>query len=154
MIEIGKKVPDFSLMSGTEKEIKLRDYLGKKVVIYFYPKDNTSGCTLEAENFRDYVKDFDELNTAILGISKDSVKSHIKFKNKLNLNFEILSDESKEICRAYDVLKWKKMFNNEYEGVVRSTFIIDEEGKLLKEYRNIKVPGHVKEVLDYIANSH
>ncbi|MGC9384472.1 MAG: thioredoxin-dependent thiol peroxidase [Kosmotogaceae bacterium] len=152
-VSIGNKVPDFTLKNEAEKEISLSDFLGKYVVVYFYPKDNTPGCTLEAESFRDNMQKFDELNTAVIGISKDSVKSHMNFHNKLNLNFNILSDPDASLHKMFDVIKKKKMFGKESLGTVRSTFVLDKDGVLIKEFRNIKVKNHVEEVLDFIRNN-
>jgi len=149
---IGEKAPDFNLPSSNGDNIKLSDYLGQKVIIYFYPKDNTPGWKLEAEGFNEYLKEFSALNTVVFGISKDSIKSHINFSNKLNLNFKLLSDTEKEVHKLYETWKLKKMFGKEYYGTVRSTFIIDEEGILIKEYRNVKVKGHVGKVLEFVGN--
>jgi peroxiredoxin Q/BCP len=152
-VSIGNKVPDFTLRNEDGKEISLSDFKGKYIVVYFYPKDNTPGCTVEAESFRDNMKDFDKLNTAVIGISKDSVKSHLNFHNKLNLNFNILSDPDASVHKMFDVIKKKKMFGKESLGTVRSTFVLDKDGVLIKEFRNIKVKDHVKEVLDFIRNT-
>jgi peroxiredoxin Q/BCP len=152
-VSIGNKVPDFTLRNEDGKEISLSDFKGKYIVVYFYPKDNTPGCTVEAESFRDNMKDFDKLNTAVIGISKDSVKSHLNFHNKLNLNFNILSDPDASVHKMFDVIKKKKMFGKESLGTVRSTFVLDKDGILIKEFRNIKVKDHVKEVLDFIRNT-
>jgi peroxiredoxin Q/BCP len=152
-VSIGNKVPDFTLKNEADKEISLSDFLGKYVVVYFYPKDNTPGCTLEAEGFRDNMGKFDELNTAVIGISKDSVTSHFNFHNKLNLNFNILSDPGASVHKMFNVIKKKKMFGQESLGTVRSTFVLDKDGILIKEYRNIKVKNHVQEVLDFIRSN-
>ncbi len=151
-IEIGKKAPEFTLPNESGTNISLSDFKGKKVIVYFYPKDNTSGCTLEAENFRDNQMEFEKLNTEILGISKDSTKSHLNFATKLDLNFHLLSDSDQIIHKMYDVIKLKKMYGKEYLGTERSTFIIDEKGILIKEYRKVKVKGHIKEVYDFIKD--
>ena len=116
-------------------------------MLYFYPRDATPGCTTESQNFRDAAGEFAKANTVILGISQDSIKSHEKFKDKQSLNFELLSDESGDICRKYEVLKMKKMYGKTFEGIERSTFLIDASGKLQAEWRKVKVPGHVDEVL-------
>jgi peroxiredoxin Q/BCP len=152
-VSIGNKVPNFTLKNEADKEISLSDFLGKYVVAYFYPKDNTPGCTLEAESFRDNIQKFDELNTAVIGISKDSVKSHLNFHSELNLNFNILSDPDASVHKMFDVIKKKKMFGKESLGTVRSTFVLDKDGVLIKEFRNIKVKNHVQEVLDFIRNN-
>lgn len=152
-VSVGSRVPDFTLKNEDGKEISLSNFKGKYVVVYFYPKDNTPGCTVEAESFRDHLNEFDKLDTAVIGISKDSVKSHLNFHNKLNLNFNILSDPEASVHKMFDVLKKKKMFGKESLGTVRSTFVLDKDGVLIKEFRNIKVKGHVKEVLDFIREN-
>ena len=146
-MEIGKLAPDFSLMGSDGKEHKLSDYRGKKVVLYFYPKDNTPGCTTEACDFRDNITEINSLNAVVLGVSKDNLNSHNKFIEKFNLPFILLSDEDKVVCALYDVIKEKNMYGKKVLGIERSTFLIDEEGKLLKEYRKVKVKGHIEEVL-------
>lgn len=146
-MEIGKLAPDFSLMGSDGKEHKLSDYRGKKVVLYFYPKDNTPGCTTEACDFRDNITEINDLNAVVLGVSKDNLNSHNKFIEKFNLPFILLSDEDKVVCALYDVIKEKNMYGKKVLGIERSTFLIDEEGKLLKEYRKVKVKGHIEEVL-------
>ncbi len=151
-IKVGKKAPEFTLPNESGTNISLSDFIGKKVIVYFYPKDNTSGCTLEAENFRDNQIEFEKLNTEILGISKDSTRSHFNFATKLDLNFHLLSDSDETVHKLYDVIKPKKMYGKEYVGTERSTFIIDENGILLKEYRNVKVKGHIQEVFEYIKS--
>jgi peroxiredoxin Q/BCP len=151
-IKVGKKAPEFTLPNESDTNISLSDFIGKKVIVYFYPKDNTSGCTLEAENFRDHQIEFEKLNTEILGISKDSTRSHLNFATKLDLNFHLLSDSDETVHKLYDVIKPKKMYGKEYVGTERSTFIVDENGILLKEYRNVKVKGHIQEVFEYIKS--
>lgn len=146
-MEIGKLAPDFSLMGSDGKEHKLSDYRGKKVVLYFYPKDNTPGCTTEACDFRDNITEINDLNAVVLGVSKDNLNSHNKFIEKFNLPFILLSDEDKVVCALYDVIKEKNMYGKKVLGIERSTFLIDQEGKLLKEYRKVKVKGHIEEVL-------
>jgi len=148
---LGEKAPDFNLPSSDGDDIKLSDHLGKKVIVYFYPKDNTPGWKLEAEGFNQHLEELSEMNTVVFGISKNSIKSHINFSNKLDLNFKLLSDVEKEVHKLYETWKLKKMFGKEYYGTVRSTFIIDEDGILVKEYRNVKVKGHVEKVLDYVG---
>lgn len=146
-ITVGKKVPNFT-GTTTEGSFTLNDHLGKKVVIYFYPKDNTPGCTIESKGFRDHLADFDANNTVIVGVSRDSVKSHCKFIEKQSLNFPLISDEDESICRLFDVIKEKSMFGKKYMGIVRSTFLIDEKGILQNEWRKVSVTGHVQAVLD------
>ncbi len=144
---IGKTAPAFTLPATGDQKIRLSALKGQNVVVYFYPRDATPGCTTESQNFRDAAKKFEKANTIILGVSQDSLKSHEKFKDKQSLNFELLSDESGDICRKYGVLKMKKMYGREFEGIERSTFLIDSNGKLQAEWRKVKVPGHVDEVL-------
>ncbi len=142
----GKKAPAFTLEDASGKKISLKDYSGKKVVLYFYPKDMTSGCTVEACDFRDALPDFKKLKTAVLGVSPDPVKSHEKFAEKYDLNFPLLSDTDKKVVEKYGVWKEKSMYGKKYMGVERTTFIIDEEGKIQKIFPKVKVKGHVEEV--------
>ena len=147
MVKIGKKVKDFSRPATGDKTISLKDLSGKKVVLYFYPKDSTPGCTTEGQNFRDAKAKFSRQNTVILGVSRDSLKRHENFKAKQNFNFDLLSDEDESLCNQFDVIKLKKLYGREYMGVVRSTFLLNEQGVLLEEWRGVKVKGHVEEVL-------
>ena len=144
---IGKAAPAFNLPSTGDKSVRLSSLKGQNVVIYFYPRDATPGCTTESQNFRDAIKQFAKSNTLIFGISQDSIKSHEKFLAKEDLNFDLLSDESGDTCRKYGVLKMKNMYGKEFEGIERSTFLIDRKGVLCAEWRKVKVPGHVDEVL-------
>lgn len=146
--EIGKKVPAWKLEATGEKTVRSKDLLGKNVVLYFYPRDNTPGCTTEAQEFRDSQKHFDKLNTVILGVSTDSMKSHDKFRDKQSLTFDLLSDPEAVVCQQFDVIKLKKMYGKEFEGIERSTFLIDSKGILRHEWRKVKVKGHVAEVLE------
>lgn len=146
MPEEGKKAPSFSVFDSNGVKVSLNDFKGRKLVLYFYPKDNTSGCTKEACDFRDFFPDFKKLKAAVIGISPDSVESHKKFVQKLNLPFILLSDEKKEVVRKYGVWKEKSMYGKKYMGVERTTFIIDEEGKIVKIFPKVKVDGHVEEV--------
>ena len=146
----GKKCPIFKGDSTSNKVISNKDFLGKNLVIYFYPKDSTPGCTTEGQDFRDNYKTFKKLNTDILGVSRDSVKSHENFKQKQSFPFELLSDPEEIMCKAFDVMKLKSMYGKEYIGVDRSTFLISSEGKIIKEWRSVKVKGHVDEVLDEV----
>ena len=145
---MAKKVKNFSRPATGNQLINLKDLTGKKVVLYFYPKDSTPGCTIEGQNFRDAKAKFARQNTIILGVSRDSIKKHENFKTKQALNFELLSDEDESLCKQFDVIKLKKLYGREYMGIDRSTFLIDEEGVLIKEWRGVKVKGHVDEVLD------
>ena len=147
MIEINCAVPDFTLMGSDNQEHKLSQYRGKKVILYFYPRDNTPGCSTEACNFRDSNDVFFNKNAIIIGISRDSLKSHTKFIEKFNLPFILLSDEKEEVCNLFNVIKEKNMYGKKVFGIERSTFIINEEGILIKEYRKVKVKDHVSTVL-------
>ncbi|MFC4401483.1 thioredoxin-dependent thiol peroxidase [Gracilibacillus xinjiangensis] len=149
-VEVGQKVADFSLTNNQGKTVKLSDYKGKNVVLYFYPKDDTPGCTTEACDFRDNYESFQDVNAVILGVSPDSEESHKKFIDKHDLPFELLVDEEKEVAEQFGVWQLKKKFGKEYMGIVRSTFIIDEDGVLQKEFRNVQVKGHVENALQYI----
>jgi thioredoxin-dependent peroxiredoxin len=144
---IGKKVPSFELPATGEQIIKLGDLRGKKVVVYFYPKDSTSGCTTEGQNFRDNYNKFKRANTVVLGVSRDSIKSHENFKAKQEFPFELLSDKEETLCALFDVIKEKMNYGKKYMGIERSTFLIDEKGVLRQEWRKVKVAGHVDEVL-------
>jgi peroxiredoxin Q/BCP len=144
---IGKPAPDFNLPTMDNEQLKSSDLIGKNVVLYFYPKDDTPGCTLEAQDFRDNIAKFKKLNTVILGVSRDSIKSHEKFRDKYCLPFDLISDENETLCQAYDVMKMKNMYGKQVRGIERSTFLIDSEGLLRKEWRKVKVEGHVTEIL-------
>jgi peroxiredoxin Q/BCP len=149
-IKVGRKVPDFTLPATGEQDIALSDFSGKRVVVYFYPKDSTPGCTTEGQDFRDKISTFRRRKTAVLGISRDSVKSHENFKAKQQFPFELLSDADEKVCRLFDVIKEKNMYGKKVMGIERSTFLIDEKGVLRREWRKVKVPGHVDEVLEAI----
>lgn len=148
MIEEGKLAPSFSLADQDGKTHSLKDYLGKKVVLYFYPKDNTPGCTKEACNFRDEIALFKKNSTVVFGVSADSVKSHKNFSEKFTLPFPLLSDESKKMIEAYGVWKEKSMYGKKYMGIERTTIVIDEKGKVKKIFAKVKVEGHTQEVLE------
>jgi len=147
-MQIGDLAPEISLPSSSGKDVSLSDFKGKYVVLYFYPKDDTPGCTKEACEFRDLQSDFSDLNAVIVGVSKDPIKKHDKFIEKYELPFELLSDEEFELLKAFDVWKEKSMYGRTYLGIERSTFLIDPEGKIIKEWRKVKVTNHVKEVLE------
>lgn len=151
MLKLHQKAPTFSLQDQNGVTHTLEQYLGKKVLIYFYPKDDTPGCTTEACNFRDGYKEFQDIGLIILGVSADSVKSHKKFVDKFSLLFPLLSDETKAICEAYGVWGLKKFMGREYMGIERSSFLIDEEGKIIKIYEKVKASDHSKEVLVDLA---
>jgi len=148
MLKIGDKAPDFKLPADSGKEISLNDLRGKKVILYFYPKDMTSGCTKEACDFRDSIKKFEKKNTVVLGVSADSTGSHQKFKDKYALPFTLLSDETKKMLKDYGVWKVKSMYGKIYMGIERTTFVIDEKGKIEKIFNKVKVDGHIDEILD------
>jgi peroxiredoxin Q/BCP len=147
MVSIGKKVKNFSRPATGDKTISLKDLADRKVVLYFYPKDSTPGCTTEGQNFRDAKAKFTRQNTVILGVSRDSIKKHENFKAKQKFNFELLSDEDESLCKQFDVIKLKKLYGKEYMGIDRSTFLIGEDGTLLEEWRGVKVKDHVDAVL-------
>ena len=146
----GKKCPKFSAEATSEQVISNQTYKDKNVVIYFYPKDSTPGCTTEGQEFRDNYKKFKKYNTEILGVSRESIKSHENFKSKQNFPFELLSDPDEKVCKAFDVMKMKSMYGRQYMGVDRSTFIVNDQGKIIKEWRSVKVKGHVQEVLETV----
>jgi peroxiredoxin Q/BCP len=152
MLEVGQLAPDFSLYNQDEKKISLKDYLGKNVILYFYPKDDTSGCTKEACSFRDNIPKFSKADAVILGISPDSVKSHKKFSEKYKLPFNLLADEEKKVIEKYGVWKEKSMYGKKYMGVERTTFIIDEKRKIKKIFNKVKVDGHETEVLEVLKD--
>jgi len=146
-VSLGKAIPDFKGKITNDLIIKFSDYKGQNIVIYFYPKDNTPGCTKEGEDFRDYFEDFKKNNTIILGVSRDSVASHDKFTCKYNFPFKLISDEDEKVCKLFDVIKEKNMYGRKYMGIERSTFLINHKGTLVNEWRKVKVKGHVEQVL-------
>tara|TARA_B100001175_G_scaffold141709_1_gene120282 strand:+ start:64 stop:531 length:468 start_codon:yes stop_codon:yes gene_type:complete len=143
----GKKCPNFNGQCTSDLVMSNKDFIGKNLVVYFYPKDSTPGCTTEGQDFRDNYKKFKDFNTEIIGVSRDSIKSHENFKLKQLFPFELLSDHDEKMCKAFDVMKMKSMYGREYMGVDRSTFLINKSGKVVKEWRSVKVKGHVDEVL-------
>lgn len=151
-LQIGKAAPKFSLPSNLDKKIALKDYAGQKVVIYFYPKDMTPGCTQESCDFRDSLTKFKRKKVAVLGVSMDSVERHQKFVDKYGLNFPLLADEDAKVCKAYGVYQKKSMYGKSFMGIVRSTFIIDTKGKVAKIFTKVKVKGHVDEVLEALKD--
>ncbi|WP_419883210.1 thioredoxin-dependent thiol peroxidase [Peribacillus sp. B-H-3] len=152
-MKIGEKAPDFKLNASNGEVISLSDFAGKYIILYFYPKDMTPGCTTEACDFRDQHEQFKELDAVILGISPDPVDRHMKFIEKHGLPFLLLADENHEAAEAYDVWKLKKNFGKEYMGIERSTFLIDQQGILIKEWRKVKVKGHTEEALEYLRKT-
>ena len=149
-VEVGKKVPDFTAVMDNEEIFKLSENKGKNLVIYFYPKDNTPGCTKEGEDFRDNYNILKKLNTEVIGVSKDSLSSHQKFISKYNFPFNLISDEDEKVCNLFDVIKEKNMYGRKYMGIERSTFLIDPNRKLLNEWRKVRVKGHLNEILESI----
>ncbi len=143
-------VPQFSAPMTGEQTFDLSEYAGKNIVLYFYPKDNTPGCTTEGIHFRDLHPEFQQANTEIFGISRDSLRSHEGFKSKLDMPFQLISDPDETLCAMFDVMKMKNMYGKQVRGIERSTFVIDGAGTLVKEWRGVKVPGHVDDVLAYV----
>ena len=152
MIEINSIVPNFSLIGSDKKEHSLSDYKGKKIILYFYPRDNTPGCSTEACEFRDNNSIIEDMNAIVIGVSRDSLKSHDKFIEKFNLPFLLLSDEDETLCNLFGVIKEKNMYGKKVMGIDRSTFIINEDGVLVKEYRKVKVKGHIDTILEDLKN--
>lgn len=146
-LKVGQKAPDFTLPSDTGEKVSLKDFRGKKVVLYFYPKDDTPGCTKEACSFRDNINQILERGAVVIGVSADSVESHKRFKEKYNLNFPLLSDEKHKVLEKYGVWKERNLYGKKFMGTERTTFIIDENGKIAHIFRKVKVDGHTEEVL-------
>ncbi|MDF1644118.1 MAG: peroxiredoxin [Pseudomonadales bacterium] len=144
----GQPVPEFTAQATSETQIQLSALKGQQVVIYFYPRDSTPGCTTEGQDFRDQINAFSAANTIIFGVSRDSMKSHERFKAKQEFPFELISDPEEELCKLFDVIKLKKLYGKEHMGIERSTFLIDKNGTLHKEWRKVRVKGHVDEVLE------
>ncbi len=150
---VGHSVTNLRLEATGGREVSLADYLGQLVVLYFYPKDNTPGCTMESQDFSRLSREFSAAGAVVLGCSRDSVKSHESFKAKYNLGFDLLSDPSESFCRSFHVIQMKSLYGRQFEGVERSTFVVSREGVVLKEWRQVKVAGHAEEVLNYIRTS-
>ena len=152
-ISTGEAIPDFESLSTGNKTVKLTDYRGRFVVIYFYPKDNTPGCTLEGQNFRDNIEKFTALNAVILGISRDTVRIHEGFKSKQAFPFDLLSDEDEKLCQLFDVIKMKNMYGKQVRGIERSTFLIDPQGILIRQWRKVKVKNHIEDILNALTEA-
>ena len=146
-IVIDQAVPDFTAQATSDQQVQLAALRGRQLVVYFYPKDSTPGCTIEGQNFRDLFGDFQAANTLIFGVSRDSLKAHENFRSKQDFPFELISDKDEALCQLFDVIKLKKLYGKEYLGIDRSTFLIDSHGVLRREWRGVKVPGHAAEVL-------
>jgi thioredoxin-dependent peroxiredoxin len=144
----GSKVPDFKLPSTGGGSVRLKDLRGKNVVLYFYPRDNTSGCTLEGQQFAELAARFAKAGTSVFGISRDTLASHEKFRDKMGFPFALLSDEDERVCKMFDVIREKNMYGRKLLGIERSSFLIDAEGVLRREWRRVKVPGHAQQVLE------
>jgi peroxiredoxin Q/BCP len=151
-ISIGQPVKIFSAPATGDKTIQLSDYQGKYVVLYFYPRDNTPGCTTEGKDFRDHINEFNALNSIILGVSRDTVRVHEGFKSKQEFPFDLLSDKDETLCDLFDVIKMKMMYGKESRGIERSTFLIDPKGVLVHEWRKVKVKVHIEEVLQVLKD--
>jgi peroxiredoxin Q/BCP len=150
---IGQIIPNFSLKATGLKEINLKEFKNKKVVLYFYPKDATPGCTIQGHEFSKLKKEFEKLNTVVLGVSRDTVASHEKFKTKEKYTIDLLADTEEKLCNAFNVIKDKNMYGKKVRGIERSTFLVDENGVVKQEWRGVKAEGHAQMVLEYIKNS-
>lgn len=149
---LNRVVADFKSASTGEKTVRLKDLRGKNVILYFYPKDSTPGCTTEGQDFRDLYAKFKRANALVFGISRDSLASHEKFKAKFEFPFDLLSDPDEKLCRQFDVIKEKSLYGRKFMGIERSTFVVDGAGKLRREWRKVNVKGHAQEVLDSVKN--
>jgi len=147
--DLNKKIDEFSAQS-TAGDLHLSQFAGSNVVLYFYPKDATPGCTTQGQNFRDLYPQFQKANTVVLGISRDSLKSHLSFRTKMAFPFELISDPEETLCNQFNVMKIKNMYGKQVRGIERSTFVIDGAGNLVREWRGVRVPGHVEEVLEFV----
>lgn len=146
-VTMGRVVPDFKAPATGDKTVRLRDLRGENVVVYFYPRDNTPGCTTEGQDFRDNYRKFRRHNARIFGVSRDSLASHEKFRDKFGFQFDLIADTDEKLCQLFDVIRDKNMYGKKVRGIERSTFLIDDKGKLRHEWRKVKVAGHVEEVL-------
>jgi|TARA_B110000908_G_scaffold71685_1_gene86523 peroxiredoxin Q/BCP len=149
---LNKTVPDFELPATSGHSFKLSDYIGKNLIVYFYPKDSTPGCTTQGMEFRDLYSEFQAANTEIVGVSRDSLKSHENFKVKFSFPFELLSDSEEKACQIFDVIKIKNMYGKQVRGIQRSTFVINKNGVVIQEWRKVKVADHVEEVLAFVKS--
>ena len=149
---LDKPAPDFELPATGGTNFRLSGAKGRKLVLYFYPKDNTPGCTTEGQQFRDLHPEFRKLGAVVYGISRDSLKSHESFKSKMGFPFELLSDAEETACKLFSVIKMKNMYGKKVRGIERSTFVIDRDGRVIREWRGVKVPGHAQEVLDFVKS--
>lgn len=152
MVSVGKRVKNFTLPATGEQNLSLNDFEGRKLIIYFYPKDNTPGCTREGQDFRDLYTRFVAMGTDVVGVSRDSVRTHENFKAKHDFPFHLLSDKDEALCKQFDVIKEKKLYGRTYMGIERSTFLLGPDGVLLEEWRKVKVPGHAQAVLDAVKD--
>lgn len=143
-------MPDFSVAATGDQTVSLKDYRGKNLVVYFYPKDSTPGCTLEGQDFRDQLAKFKRRKTVVFGVSRDSLSSHERFRDKQAFNFDLLSDPDEKLCQLFDVIREKNMYGRKVMGIERSTFLIDQQGVLRQEWRKVRVKGHVADVLDAV----
>jgi len=153
MVSVGKRVKNFTLPATGDQDLALNDFKGRSLVIYFYPKDNTPGCTQEGQDFRDLYPQFEKAGADILGVSRDSVRTHENFKKKHEFPFHLLSDSDEKLCKQFDVIHEKKLYGRTYMGIERSTFLIDSEGVLKQEWRKLRVPGHAEAVLEALTSS-
>jgi peroxiredoxin Q/BCP len=148
MVSVGKRVKNFTLPATGDQNLSLSDFKGRSLIIYFYPKDNTPGCTREGQDFRDLYPRFTEAGADILGVSRDSVKTHDNYRNKHGFPFQLISDKEELLCRQFDVIKEKKLYGRTYMGIERSTFLLDADGVLQQEWRKVRVPGHAEAVFE------
>jgi peroxiredoxin Q/BCP len=150
MVKVGKRIENFTLPATGDQDLSLEDFRGSSLIIYFYPKDNTPGCTMEGKDFRDLYSQFKAAGADIVGVSRDSVRTHGNFRNKHDFPFHLISDSEESLCKQFDVIKEKKLYGRTYMGIERSTFLIDAEGVLQQEWRKVRVPGHAEAVLEAV----
>ena len=153
MVSVGKRVENFTLPATGDQNLSLSDFKGRKLIIYFYPKDNTAGCIREGQDFRDLYSQFSKAGVEIIGVSRDSIRTHNNFRNKHDFPFHLLSDSEEVLCKQFDVIKEKNMYGRKYMGIVRSTFLIDADGILRQEWLKVRVPGHAETVLEAVKAS-